>query len=94
METYASPQCRKAFEDLRDYIGSSTRDLIGEARVGQLRREKEAAIEARDYEAAARLRQAERQAAAEVTQTLGVETNELRAKATALIDAARDSLLG
>lgn len=94
VESYASSECRSAFQALRSLLLSAKTDLLAPMRIADIRQAKERAIDAVDFAKAADLRDQERAVYAKATADLGIDSDEVRSRAETLIEAARASLKG
>lgn len=92
IEAHASSECREAFDSLRSLLNQSKRDVGAEATIEAIRREKEDAIDAGNFEEAARLRNRERNRTKQVNEAHGLDADEVRMRARRLIETARESL--
>ncbi|ANH39967.1 hypothetical protein I601_3561 [Nocardioides dokdonensis FR1436] len=94
VEAYASEACRAALHDLATLLDAAERDLVAPFQVARIRRQKEEAIDAGDFEEAARLRHRERQVSRAAAEALNLDQQEAASRARRLIAAARDSVQG
>jgi hypothetical protein len=91
VELYGSPECRKAFAELRWHLRDSGYDPTASDRLAAIRRGKTAAIESKDYRSAATARRLERELLEEARNRLDVDLDRTRELAEQVITATRES---
>lgn len=92
MEAHAADASRRAFHDLRSLLAAAKRDVAAASALAVIRREKEEAYEAVDFDSAVVLRQKERAALKRLNEVHGLDPDEVRKQARRAIEAARDDL--
>lgn len=92
VEAHASSDCREAFESLRSLLNGAKPDMLASHSIALIRRQKEEAIDAVDFEAAAALRDRERATIRQANEAHGLDPDEVRKSARRVIETARASL--
>jgi hypothetical protein len=92
IEAHASSECRQAFESLRSLLAESDFDAFAEDDIEHFRRQKWDALDAGDFEEAARARSEERATIKQANSVLRLDADEVRARARRVIETARASL--
>ena len=92
IEAHASSDCREAFESLRSLLNDANPDMLAAHSIELIRRKKEEAIDAGDFEAAVALRDRERATMRQANEAHGLDADDVRTRARQVIETARESL--